>query len=308
MRGCMRFGKMLLVCGLLLTTLGCIPLPGSHLSTTRPGTLAIAWVVASQSGSMWETGDIDPIRLVDPAPMLRLRFRITPVVSHPLADGSYQLDDTPLLAGVEYQLCVKLEADCQPAGDWIAASADGSPKLLIELQPDWMGDKALTIKIHFRDANGQALPSVNLKYETGVSQQPAKDVSGVTYTIRVEPMPTSTPQVALTQTYEATALLVTGSIDVAPGRSVIGGEQGSIQKVMVVFSAFSRAGKVTQMRVNEAEWEPFVAQKEYSVTMPINWFTISYCVQYQDDQGNLSPKICGNKPGEGSPAQPTQKP
>jgi hypothetical protein len=257
---------------------------------------------------MWETGDINPIPLVDPAPMLRLRFRITPVVSRPLADGSYQLEDTPLPAGVVYQLCIKLEADCQPAGYWIAASADGSPKPLIELQPDWMGDKALTIKLRFRDAVGKDLPSVNLKYETGVSRQPPQAVSSVIYTIQVSPTPTSTPQVAVTQTYEATALPVTGSIDVAPGVSVIGGEEGSIRKFNVAFMASSRAGRVTQMRVNEGDWEPFVDQKEYAVTMPVNWFTIAYCVQYQDDHGNRSPKICGSKAAEGSPVQPVKTP
>ena len=112
---------------------------------------------------------------------------------------------------------------------------------------------------------------------------------------------TPLPAFSITQTYLATTAPVQGSIQVAPGASVIGGTAGDTIQVTVVFSATSAFGKVTGMRVDEGDWEAFVPQKQYTITIPLNWSTVQHCVVYRDEKGNLSPRYCDNKAVEGSP-------
>jgi hypothetical protein len=112
---------------------------------------------------------------------------------------------------------------------------------------------------------------------------------------------TPRPPLSVTQTYVATTSPVHGSIEVAPGISVIGGAAGSTRQVPVKFSATSAFGKVTEMRMDDGEWEAMVPEKEYTITIALNWSSIYHCVEFRDEKGNISPRYCDNKGVEGSP-------
>jgi hypothetical protein len=121
----------------------------------------------------------------------------------------------------------------------------------------------------------------------------------------ISPTPSLTPLAAsLTQTAAAAASPVRGTIEVAPGGSIIGGTAGSTLTITTVFTATSSAGKVTEMRLDDHDWEPFVPQKQTELTIPLNWSTLQHCVVYRDEKGNLSPQYCDSKAVEGNPQPP----
>ena len=97
---------------------------------------------------------------------------------------------------------------------------------------------------------------------------------------------------------------VQGSIEVAPGDSVIGGFEGSRRTVTIVFSANSTQGRVTKMRLDDGDWEAFVPEKEVEIIIPLNWSSLRRCVVYQDEAGSLSAQYCDSKGVEGHPQAP----
>lgn len=106
----------------------------------------------------------------------------------------------------------------------------------------------------------------------------------------------------------------TGRIQVGD-QDTIGGRAGTVLNIMVRFEASSPSGAVTEMRVKygasgacltaaemaDAVWEPFVAQRTYTYTPPINWSTFKLHVQYRDAQGNVSAVACDEVVVEGMP-------
>ncbi len=111
-----------------------------------------------------------------------------------------------------------------------------------------------------------------------------------------------------------TGNVVNGKIQVGE-QSTMGGKAGSPLNVKVKFEASSSAASITEMRVkqspvgvcltsdemNDATWENFVSEKNYTYSPPINWSTFKLHVQYRDAQGNLSPVYCGEVAMEGMP-------
>ncbi len=137
----------------------------------------------------------------------------------------------------------------------------------------------------------------------------------------VEPSTTAT----FIETTEPTAstnpdLPVTGSVQIEGGRCCIGAFAGATLQTQVDFSASSRSGDVSQMRVRpgggcaaeaqmeSAEWEPFVPSKTYPVVVGINWNGFYVSAQFQDEQGNLSPVYCDDISVEGMPPVPLTNP
>ena len=55
------------------------------------------------------------------------------------------------------------------------------------------------------------------------------------------------------------------------------------------------------MRVDDGEWEAFVPQREYPITIMLNWSTVQFCVEYRDEKKNISPRYCDSKGAEGMP-------
>ena len=121
----------------------------------------------------------------------------------------------------------------------------------------------------------------------------------------------------LVPTPYSSAGMVSGSIEIEDGRCCAGGIAGDSIDLSIEFEGTSEVGKVTLMRVRtghrcysandllEALWEPLVLEKTYSLHVAINWVGFFVSVQYQDDQGNLSPIYCDDISIEGHPPTPT---
>ena len=129
-----------------------------------------------------------------------------------------------------------------------------------------------------------------------------------------------TPVVSLPSTIQTEVAItriafpVAGTVQIMGGRSIIGATAGSSLKVNVQFTATS-ATPVQEMRVrtftarkcanegemNQATWEPFVPEKTYTITVPINFSSFDVSAQYRDTQGNLSRIICADIAVEGMP-------
>lgn len=111
--------------------------------------------------------------------------------------------------------------------------------------------------------------------------------------------------------------MVSGSIEIEDGRCCAGGTTGETIELSVEFVGASGVGDVSLMRVRtgnrcyteddllEVLWEPFVPEKLYPFRVIINWVGFYVSVQYQDDQGNLSPIYCDDISIEGNPPTPT---
>jgi hypothetical protein len=91
----------------------------------------------------------------------------------------------------------------------------------------------------------------------------------------------------------------TGEVQIAGGSCCIGGYAGETIQAQVSFSAASPFGRVSKMLVASwcradmdpegVDWEAFADSKTYPIHVPLNWSGFYLCVQYQDEQGNLSP-------------------
>ena len=130
--------------------------------------------------------------------------------------------------------------------------------------------------------------------------------------------PSPTPTEVQLEMSTDPAFPVVGFVEIAEGRSRMGGFAGDTIQVRVDFTAASPFGRVSKMRVNkgcsveidpEAEdWEPFVATKTYPLGVIINFFGFHICVQFQDEYGNLSPVYRDEITVEGNPRQPLVNP
>ena len=110
----------------------------------------------------------------------------------------------------------------------------------------------------------------------------------------------------------------TGAVQIAGGSCCIGGFDGETIQAQVSFSAASPFGSVSQMRVvpgcsadtdmESVAWEPFVDSKTLPVLIVINWIGFMVCVQYQDENGNLSPVYRDDISVEGMPRAPVVNP
>ncbi len=113
---------------------------------------------------------------------------------------------------------------------------------------------------------------------------------------------------------------VIGSVEIEQGRCCVGGIAGDTLQIQVAFDASSPHGEVTQMRtragalqfterqMEEAEWEAFEPFKAFPVSVALNWVGYYVSVQFQDEQGNLSPVYYDDISVEGLPPSPTPNP
>jgi hypothetical protein len=109
---------------------------------------------------------------------------------------------------------------------------------------------------------------------------------------------------------------IQGSVEWEAGRCCAGGIAGETIQLQADFEAEDSAGVVQDMRVAtggmcfdevkmaNADWEPFVQSKEYPFQVALNWVGYYISVQYRDAQGNISPIYCDDISIEGSPAAP----
>ena len=196
------------------------------------------------------------------------------------------------------RFCLAVDAPCAPQGDWLPF--ENSYEMRIPV--DWEGDRLITIAAEFRLDSGETLLSMN---EASTDLLPISS----TQLIITGLQPTETPDISAT----LLAYPVTG--EAIPEQSIIGGTAGSKLDLTVHFSAQSPYGQVTEMRLGgwldpavgeiDAAWEPFVEEKTFQVSVPLNWSTFYLSVQFRDAKGNLSQVYRVEVAVEGSPVMPT---
>jgi len=251
----------------------------------------VVWNVVLYHG-YYPANENNVVRLYSSSVPLTVKMSFTPTIVESL-NGKVK---------VEYQICYTTGETCEPQGEW---KSDNEVKIA-DLNLNWQNINNLTFRARFRDAAQKPLFSLNWNDANFHIEKAPQDVSEIHFSvIFVEQEKTQTPEplpaLAITQTYAAATSPVQGSIEVAPGESVIGGTAGSTRQMQVLFSATSMFGKVTEMRLDDGNWQPFVLQKEYTITILLNWSTIQHCVEYRDEKGNISPRYCDGKGVEGSP-------
>jgi len=174
---------------------------------------------------------------------------------------------------------------------------------------EWIGLRPYSLTAQFRDARGALIPA---GYALSERATTTCQIIGI-----VDERTPIAAQPSAVQTSIARARAdfpVTGKIQVGE-RPIAGGKAGSKLDIKVKFQASSPAGDVREMRIkldstgrcltpdemNNAPWEPFVAEKNYTTTIAINWQSFHAHVQYRDAAGNLSPVYCGEMAIEGMP-------
>jgi hypothetical protein len=230
------------------------------------------------------------------------------------SDGSIEAISTTLWTSAnisEMQVCSGFDKPCELAGKWIPFAREQE----IKIDVDWLGARELWVKAQFRDSTG-AIVSAFSRSSYELPKEAAQTSARLVATIDER-----TPSAALPakiQTLVAatrTAFPVTGFAKIENGRTVAGGKAGSTIEVKVQFGATSPLGDVKEMRVrdfrsrkcasetemNEAAWEPVVAEKIYKIGVVINFTSFDVSAQYRDAKGNLSPIYCADLAVEGMP-------
>ncbi len=229
----------------------------------------------------------------------------------------------------EMRVCFSFDKPCQLGETWapFTISPDssylgGSARQSYSFLVDWIGPRVLYAVAQFRDRQGQSIPSFAATFS---SDQPV-DISQIAIQIDgiwneatpalAQPGPVQTA-IAATQT----AFPVRGSVLLAGGASATGGVAGELIQIQAAFTAASPDGAVTKMRVkqsgtcridqiqmDDANWEPFLATRTFTVPVAINWIGFYVAAQFQDEKGNLSPVYCDDISVEGMPPPPATTP
>jgi hypothetical protein len=223
-----------------------------------------------------------------------------------LATSATRLDS---LNVAEMQMCYAA-GGCSLSGQWTRFASG----MEISVRADWLGAREYEFRAQMRDANGTIIPAYRDSY-VGPKDE-------VVWKLAIEPVLDERTPVVLLPPNIQTAVAVTraafpvsGTVRIADGRQIIGATAGSTVRVRVEFTATSPFGPVREMRVatfggricaDEKElasspWQPLVAEKFYTITIPINFSSFDASVQYRDDKGNLSRIICGDLVIEGMP-------
>jgi hypothetical protein len=302
----LRIQKAILLALVIIVTLACSllgPLSGSSPQTRNAAKSAIVvWNVTLMDG-YYAVSENNAIHLNSSSTPLSVNISFSPMVAENSNGKVIRYDPASAPNKVEYQLCFSTEGTCEPQGEWKSLDGINNDAKVTDLNPDWRNIKKVIFRARFRDFSQKPLLSLGWEDANYHIENAPQEISEIDYSVDLTETvtPTPLPSLSITQTYVATNSPVQGSIEVAPGTSVIGGTAGNVIQVQVVFSATSAFGKVTGMRVDDGDWETFVPQKQYTITILLNWSTVGHCVEYRDEKGNVSPRYCDNKGVEGSP-------
>ena len=107
-------------------------------------------------------------------------------------------------------------------------------------------------------------------------------------------------------------LPVIGDVQIEDGRCCVGGTSGEPLLITLSLPAQSPLADVTEMRVavggrflsavemEAVPWEPYQAQKQVTIDVPLNWSGSYASVQFRDALGNLSALVYDDISVEGS--------
>jgi hypothetical protein len=182
-----------------------------------------------------------------------------------------------------------------------------------EVKVDWLGPRSFTLWAEFRDAQGQAIPSIR-NYDAGPQGQTETTLTIQGVVNPATPLEKLPSPVLTALAATRTAFPVSGSVLIEGGRCCAGGLAGSKINLKVEFQASSTAGAVKEMKIQpgggvcvkdpaqlKGEWEAFQPSRSYEASLAINWVGWWVSVQYRDSAGNLSPVYCDDISLEGSP-------
>ena len=303
-----RILMVLLMVLLIILTMACGLLNPPSVIAPQNGTApkgdVVVWQAWLMRGDYLISEDNGAFHLNSASfPLITVKMNFSPVVAETSNGKVTRYNQASAPNEVEYQLCFSIEGTCEPQGEWKSLVGIENEVKVTDLNLDWRGQKTLIVKARFRDATQSPLLSLSWDDAHYHIENAPKEVTEFVFPLDVfEPAtPTPLPAMSITQTYAAATSPVQGSIEVAPGTSVIGGTAGSTRQVPVIFSAASTFGKVTEMRVDDGDWEALVHQKDFTITIVLNWSTVQHCVEYRDEKGNISPRYCDSKGVEGSP-------
>lgn len=304
----MRIHRVIPMVLVIILTLACSLLNPSSGNTPQNGTTPkgdiMVWHITLMDGN-YPVSENNTVRLYSSPVPLSAKMSFSQMAAETSNGKVIRYKPASAPNKVEYQLCFSTGGTCEPQGEW---KSDNDVKIA-DLNLDWRSIKKLIFRARFRDVSQKPLLSLSWDDANYHVENTPKDISEIDFTVNIveqEKPATSTPlpPLSITQTYVATTSPVQGSIEVAPETSVIGGTAGSTRQVPVIFLATSTFGKVTEMRVDGGNWEAFVPQKEYTITIMLNWSTVQFCVDYRDEKGNVSPQYCDSKGVEGYPKPP----
>lgn len=242
------------------------------------------------------------------AVMVRIAFRPTKQVVTQMNDGTSSEYGTGWSNHTikEMRYCTGVGQTCALPNEWKPFMEE----IRVQVAVNWIGLHDYGVTAQFRDVRGNLVPAgINLA-------ESANNWMPITGVIDDKTPIASQPPTIQTIIAQARATFpVSGKIQVGE-QSVTGGKAGSSLTVKVKFEATSPLAEIKEMRVkqssmgrcltpeemNDAKWEPFVAERMFPVTnIPINWSSFKLHVQYRDVKGNVSPVYCGEVAIEGMP-------
>jgi hypothetical protein len=216
---------------------------------------------------------------------------------------------------VEGAICFAVDAPCELSGTWLPVVRGSDSTLRARLDVDWIGDRTVWIAARFRDSTGQpilaSLGHSNTLVEVVQASAVVKAVLDETTPIEHLPPSVQDEAAAVRAAYP-----VTGSVLIENGASMVGGVAGTSRDVKLAFQARSPNADVNEMRLmtgfcrGKADlatqpWEPFAAEKVYSIFLQRNISGFYVSVQYRDAQGGLSRVYCDDISAEGMPPSPS---
>ncbi len=289
----------------------CMPPAGINSSTPTPlaPTPEVQKVVAVTMG-VRGSAQVDPDVAAGSTMVIEAGFSPVVQVITLGADGSVASSSTTTWADAplaQMRFCLSVETQTCELGEW----QPFQPQYAQEIQVDWLGPRQFYLKVEFADAAGQSIPGVRAYY---YDAQPQTNLT-LTASASLDPTTPLAKLPAPVQTAAAaaqSAFPVTGSVLIEDGRCCAGGKSGTTIPIHVAFQAASRAGDVTEMKVQvgpcagkpaelAGSWQPFQAQRSFETTLAINWVGWAVSVQYRDSAGNLSPVYCDDISLEGAP-------
>lgn len=293
--------------------------PTLATSTSVPAPLPISTLVSATPIGQNAISILARVSPVRPAvgEIAKVQFEFQPVVysvtfkpDGSILAASALLSDSATVA--EMQFCFA-PGTCALSGQWVRYSATTE----VPLRADWLGVRDFQFQAQFRDANGKIIPAYRDAY-VGPKETTAWSLNIESAYDERTPIASLPPtiQTAVAATRVASpALPITGTVKILGGAPITGATAGDTLRVSVTFSATSTAGTVKEMRITayrvkrcateaemlDAAWEPLVAEKIYTVTVPINFSSFDVSAQYRDALGNLSRVACADLIIEGMP-------
>lgn len=312
------FERIAFICVLIFIVSGCATIPAITPTLSEPTrvigtpTRGVGSITASRQRAeiaiFGEQGAGAITAGVGSTVAVRIAFRPYQQIDETRSDGSTNRYETDWKnhSITEMRYCVDVGRTCTLSNEWKPFANEARAQVVVT----WIGLRDYGVTAQFRDVRGNLVPAGHNLAESANNWIPITGVIDDKTPVASQP---SAIQTIIAQA--RAAFPVSGKIQVGE-RPLMGGKAGSSLTVKVKFEAASPLAEIKEMRVkqssagrcltpeemNDAKWEPFVAERTYPVTsIPINWSSFKLHAQFRDAKGNVSPVSCGEISIEGMP-------